>query len=104
MSRATSMSARRIHRPFATSVTPPQYSGCRKPSSTVRSRSLTVTFSCLVTQWSVVPKKCSGLQRMNRNSVPSTERPRIAFGEVTHTTSCGWVTMLWMSIADACER
>ncbi len=63
-----------------------------------------MTFSCLFTQGSVVPNRSSGLQQMNRNCVPRTDRPRIALGEVTHTTSCGCVTMLWMSIADAWER
>src|ERR1017187_8207324 len=43
-------SSRRIHRPLATSAMPPQYSGWRKPSIGVRSRSLVRTASCLVIQ------------------------------------------------------
>src|ERR1700740_342003 len=68
------MSACRIHSPLATSVTPPQYSGCRSPSITVRSRSLIFTDSCLVTQCFVVPNKCSGLMKTKQNSIPFSVR------------------------------
>lgn len=44
------------------------------PSITVRSKSLMSTDSCFVTQCLVVPKKCFGLMRTKRNSVPFSVR------------------------------
>ena len=70
---------------------------------TVRSRSLTRTRSVFVAHSSTMPNMSSGLQRTKRNSVPSTVRGRIAFGDVTNTASCGCVTIWCRSIAEACE-
>ena len=71
---------------------------------TVRSRSLTRTRSVLVAHISMTPNRSSRLQRTKRNSVPSTVRGLIAFGDVTNTASCGCVTIWCRSIAEACDR
>src|ERR1039458_8149778 len=59
---------------------PPQYSGWRRPSISVRSRSLIRTASCWVIQCVATPNRCSACTQIIRNSVPWMVRARSLFG------------------------
>jgi len=66
----TCKSRLRIQSPFATSTMPLQYSGRLSPSMTVRSRSLTMTCSCLSDPVRRGSENLFGLDVDERNSVP----------------------------------